>query len=205
MGSTFLKQALAETVADPAVLLQPVNEATFGEVTKPFFESLDALQPNLWRAGRTFPRNKEALRQLFADNEVDIAFAFSPAEASNAIATGELPATVRSFVLRNGTIGNAHFVAIPYNATAREGALVLANFLLSPEAQLRKQDPGIWGDPTVLAMEKLPAADREKFSALDLGVATLAPAELGPTLNEPHASWMTRIESEWARRYGVAN
>ncbi len=205
MGSSFLKQALAESVADPAVLLKPVVEADFETVTRKLFERLDAMHPNLWRAGRTFPRNKEALRQLLADNEIDIAFAFSPAEASNAIANGELPETVRSFVFRNGTLGNAHFVAIPYNATAREGALVLANFLLSPEAQLRKQDPKVWGDPTVLSMEKLPPQDRASFAALDLGVATLKPEELGPTLDEPHASWMTRIEAEWARRYGVAN
>ena len=83
--------------------------------------------------------------------------------------------------------------------------MVTADFLLSPEAQARKQDPKVWGDPTVLAMDKLDAADRARFAALDLGVATLPPAELGPALAEPHASWMERIETEWTRRYGVAN
>ncbi len=205
IGSSFLKQALSETVADPAVLLQPVNEATFSDVTAPFFAKLDELQPNLWRSGRTFPKNKEALRQLLSDNEIDIAFAFSPAEASNAIATGELPDTVRSFVFSAGTLGNTHFLTVPFNAAAKEGALLLANFMASPEAQLRKQDPKVWGDPTVLSMEKLDPAQRAAFEALDLGVATLKPGELGPTLNEPHATWMTRIEQEWTRRYGVAN
>ena len=180
-------------------------EQKFAQLTAPLFAKLDALHPNLWRGGRTFPKNKEALRQLLADNEIDIAFAFSPAEASNAIANGELPDTVRSFVFSKGTLGNTHFLTIPYNAAAKEGALLLANFLASPEAQLRKQDPKIWGDPTVLAMDKLASADREAFAGLDLGIATLKPAELGPTLNEPHASWMIRIEEEWTRRYGVAN
>jgi putative thiamine transport system substrate-binding protein len=205
MGSSFLKQALSETVPDPSALLEPVDEARFAEMTAPLFTALDAMHLNLWRSGRTFPKNKEALRQLLADNEIDIAFAFSPAEASSAIANGELPATVRSFVFSKGTLGNTHFVAIPYNAAAKEGALVLANFLMSPEAQLRKQDPKYWGDPTVLSTAKLSEEDRVGFEALDLGPATLSPAELGPTLNEPHASWMARIEEEWARRYGVAN
>lgn len=205
IGSSFLKQALNESVADPSALLKPVEEASFEAVTEPFFARLDEMHPNLWRSGRTFPKNKEALRQLLADNEIDIAFAFSPAEASNAISNGELPDTVRSFVFSGGTLGNTHFVAIPYNATAKQGAQVFANFLISPEAQLRKQDPDIWGDPTVLAMSKLTDAEQEKFNSLDLGIATLKPGELGPTLNEPHASWMTRIEEEWTRRYGVAN
>ncbi|HXV31454.1 MAG TPA: ABC transporter substrate-binding protein, partial [Sinorhizobium sp.] len=73
------------------------------------------------------------------------------------------------------------------------------------EAQLRKQDPKIWGDPTVLSLAKLPAADRSAFERLDLGLATLKPDELGPALDEPHPTWMTRIEAEWIRRYGAAN
>ena len=205
IGSSFLKQALTESVADPSVLLKPVDPASFEATVEPLFAALDRMHPNLWRSGRTFPKNKEALRQLLADNEIDIAFAFSPAEASNAIANNELPDTVRSFVFSGGTLGNTHFVAIPYNAAAREGALVFANFLISPEAQLRKQDPDVWGDPTVLDIASLPDALQQQFDGLDLGVATLKPSELGPTLNEPHASWMEQLEKEWTRRYGVAN
>ncbi|MCB1449697.1 MAG: ABC transporter substrate-binding protein [Nitratireductor sp.] len=205
IGSSFLKQALTESVADPKILLKPVVDSEFDTVTAPFFAKLDEMHPNLWRSAKTFPKNKEALRQLLADNEIDIAFAFSPAEASNAIANNELPDTVRSFVFSRGTLGNTHFVAIPYNASAKEAALVFANFLISPEAQLHKQDPAIWGDPTVLDIDAIPDDMRQAFDKLDLGVATLKPSELGPTLNEPHASWMTRIEEEWTRRYGVAN
>jgi putative thiamine transport system substrate-binding protein len=110
---------------------------------------------------------------------------------------------VRSFVFKGGTLGNPHFIAIPFNANAAAGAMVLANFLMSPEAQARKQDAKVWGDPTVLAVDTLPPADRERFAALDLGPATLRPEELGPTLPEPHPSWVEMIEHEWARRYGV--
>ncbi|GIL01694.1 MAG: ABC transporter substrate-binding protein [Alphaproteobacteria bacterium] len=205
MGSSFLKQALIESAADRSVLAEPAVEGEFEKATAPLFAALDTMHPHLWRGGRTFPKNKEAMRQLLADDEIDIAFAFSPAEASNAIANGELAETVRSFVFSGGTLANTHFVAIPYNAAAREGALVLADFLMSPEAQLRKQDPAVWGDPTVLDTASLPAEYRDAFDRLDLGVATLRPAELGPALTEPHASWMTRLEEEWTRRYGVAN
>jgi putative thiamine transport system substrate-binding protein len=205
IGSSFLKQALIETVAVPDVLQKPVVEAEFEATVEPFFAALDKMHPNLWRSGKTFPKNKEAMRQLLADNETDIAFAFSPAEASNAIASNQLPDTVRSFVFSGGTLGNTHFVAIPYNAAAKEGALVFANFLISPEAQLRKQDPNVWGDPTVLDTMAIPEEVKQGFDNLDLGVATLKPSELGPSLNEPHATWMERLEKEWTRRYGVAN
>ncbi|MBN8243145.1 ABC transporter substrate-binding protein [Nitratireductor aquimarinus] len=205
IGSSFLKQVLAETVEDPALLQKPVDEDAFDQVTKPLFDYLDALNPAMWRSGRAYPQNYPAMKQLLADSELDIIFAFNPAEASNAIANGELPDTVRSFTFPGGTLANTHFLTIPYNASAKAGALVAANFLMSPEAQARKQDPAIWGDPTVLALDRLDVDDRARFDAIDLGVATLRPDELGPALDEPHPSWMERIETEWKRRYGVGN
>ena len=179
-GSSFLKQVLTELVADRSVLLKPVEEASFESVTAPLFAWLDELNPLLWRGGKTYPQNYPAMQQLLADNEVDIIFAFNPSEASSAIAAGELPDTVRSFIFPAGTLANTHFLAIPYNAAAKAGALVAADFLLSPEAQARKQDPEVWGDPTVLDLAKLDAADKARFDALDLGIATLKPDELGP-------------------------
>ena len=200
-GSTFLKQALYGLVADRAALQRPASDDNFAATTAPLWQWLDRLHPQLWRGGRSFPQNDQIQRQLLDDGEIDISLSFNPGEASSAIAQGLLPTTVRTYVLDGGTIGNTHFVAIPFDATAKEAAMVVANFLLSPEAQLRKQNPSIWGDPTVLAMDKLDPKDREKFAVLPLGPATLSPADLGPALLEPHPSWMTRLEAEWRGRY----
>jgi putative thiamine transport system substrate-binding protein len=199
IGTTFLKQVLIELAPDPNALLQPV--ADFDAVTAPLWDYLDALHPALWRRGEVFPQDAPTLHRLLDDREVSIAMSFHPAEASGLIAEDKLPDTVRTFVLENGTIGNTHFVAIPFNAKAREGAMVLANFLMSPEAQIRKQDPDVWGDFTVLATDKLSAEAQAAFAALDMGIATLSPSALGATQLEPHPSWVAALEEAWARRY----
>jgi putative thiamine transport system substrate-binding protein len=203
IGTTFLKQLLVDLAPDPTILQQPATDVTFPSAAAPLFAWLDSAHPHLWRGGRAFPKDYGSLRNLLADGEVDIAFSFNPSDASAAIASGELPDTVKSFVFSGGTLGNTHFVAIPFNASAPAAAMVFADFLISPEAQARKQDISVWGDPTVLAMEKLAPEDRARFAALDLGAAALRPEELGPTLPEPHPSWVGRLEQEWARRYGV--
>jgi putative thiamine transport system substrate-binding protein len=138
-----------------------------------------------------------------ADGEIDLALSFNQAEASSAIARGELGPHVRSFVFERGTLGNASFVAIPYNAAHKEGALLLADFLLSPEAQAKKQDPSGYGGFTVLAMDKLSGAERARFDVLPRGIATLSTEELGKTLPEPHPSWATRLAEAWKRHYGA--
>jgi len=176
LGSTFLKQALYDLAPDADVLQKPATEENFASVTSGLWSWYDALKPNLWRQGRQFPETGPAQQQLLADGEIDISISFNPADASNAIATGALPDTVRTFVLERGTIGNTSFVAIPFNAAHKEGAQVVADFLLS--------------------------AERKLFTDLPRGVATLSNEELGITQLEPHPSWMTRIVAEWQRRYG---
>jgi len=204
LGTTFLKQVLYGVMADPSVLQSPVDEAAYVAQVAPLWAYLDRLHPALWRAAQAFPQNEPALGQLLADGEIDISFAFNPGRASAEIAAGNLPDTVRTFVLQGGTIGNASFVAIPFNAAHRAGALVIANLLLDPEVQARAQDPAILGFQTVLDLEALAPEDRARFDALDLGPVTLSPTELGPVLLEPHATWMTRIAQDWTARYGVA-
>ncbi|MEQ9248081.1 MAG: ABC transporter substrate-binding protein, partial [Nitratireductor sp.] len=61
IGSSFLKQVLAETVEDPALLQKPVDEDAFDQVTKPLFDYLDALNPVMWRSGRAYPQNYPAM------------------------------------------------------------------------------------------------------------------------------------------------
>nr|WP_321446282.1 ABC transporter substrate-binding protein [uncultured Cohaesibacter sp.] len=203
IGSTFLKQLALELADDPSVLSKQVTDATYQPVADALFAYLDDLHPHLWRQARAFPDNVSSLKNLLADGETEIAFTFNPSDASASIANQEMPDTVRSFTFEGGTIGNSHFVSIPFNANAKEGALVFADFLLSPEAQAVKQDPQIWGDPTVLDIASLNAEDKARFQVLDLGIATLKPEEFGPALPEPHASWMTRLEADWTKRYAV--
>jgi len=202
LGTTFLKQALIELAEDRELLLHPVSDADFAATTAPLWDYLDRLHPMLWRRGDGFPTSSEATLQMLDDGEIDITFTFNPGAASAAIEDGRLPKTVRTYVLAGGTLGNTHFVAIPFNSSAREGAMVVADFLLSPEAQLRKEDARVWGDPTVLSMDRLDAADRQAFAALPRGIATLAPEALGRPLLEPHASWTGALETEWLKRYG---
>ncbi len=197
-GSTFLKQLLLELTSEPALLAQPVSEAGFARATAPLWRYLDELHPALWRDGKAFPAGIAEMHQMLADGELHLSMTFNPNEAANLIAGGQLPATAYSFGFSRGMLGNVHFLAIPFNARARAGAQVVANFLLSPEAQARKAQVAVWGDPSVLDVASLPAEQRALFAAAPAG----ALAEAVPTLAEPHASWVAALETAWLQRYG---
>lgn len=198
-GSTFVKQALVELNPDRSALYKTVTAAALAAATVPLWSYLDALHPHLWRAGKQFPQSADAIRQMMSDGELLIALTFNPNEAANEIAAKRLSDSVYSYQLSGGTLGNTHFVAIPVNAKAKEGAQVVANFLLSPAAQARKADLAQWGDPSVLALDKLPASERALFSSTSLPGQVEQPM---PAIPEPHGSWVDPLEKEWLKRYG---
>jgi putative thiamine transport system substrate-binding protein len=198
-GTTFLKQVLLEASGERRPFYAAHDPEIFAAATAPLWAALDRLHPQLWKQGRQFPANDAVMRQMLADGELAIALTFNPNEAANQIAAKALPPSVVSYQHEAGTVGNTHFLAIPFNGRDKDAAMVTANFLLSPQAQARKADIRHWGDPTVLALGKLSAADRAFFNAAGAPGQVARPA---PALPEPHASWVEPIEREWTRRYG---
>ena len=202
MGATFLKQALLELVSDASILQYPVeSEKQFLLETAVLWDWYDDMRPNLWRKGNSFPENESVQKQLFNDGELDFAMSFDPAVAAAGIEEGLFSKTTRVFVFENGTLGNVSFVAIPFNAANKDGAMVVANLLLEPEVQARMQNIEFLGSFTVLDLQKLDSESREIFDLLPSTPALPKIDDLGQTLLEPHSSWMTFLTQEWAKRY----
>jgi putative spermidine/putrescine transport system substrate-binding protein len=182
----------------PEQFLGEFDQAVFDEKMPACWEALNDLEPYLWREGETYPENATRLEDLFANSEVYFDMAYGPANASNLIKQGKYPETTRTFVFDTGTIANTHYVAIPYNSPSKAGAMALANFLLSPEAQLDKAHPDVWGDLPAIDPNLLPAEWQQQFSDLPRGVATLPMDELAAhRLPELQSPWLTAIEQGW--------
>jgi len=196
-GSAFIRHLYhhyTKAVNDPNKTPEDVMEAAASAT----FGTLRNLKRSLWRSGTTYPESPVRLNGLFADGEVDFTFSYNQGEASRNILDGLFPETVRTFVFEEGTLANTHFVAIPFNAAQKGAAMVVANFLLSPEAQLKKADPGVWGDGPALNSRKLPKKWQQNFANLPKGVATLSDAVLqGHQLPEPPSEVLVFLEKGW--------
>ena len=75
---------------------------------------------------------------------------------------------------------------------------MLANFLLSPEAQLEKQRGDVWGDGTVLAPSRLPAPWPERFASAARDAAALSYDELAARARpEVDPQYHARLLDDW--------
>jgi putative spermidine/putrescine transport system substrate-binding protein len=199
-GSAFIRQAFYALTGGHEQYMNGLDETLYQEKAPKLWAYLNSLKPYLWQQGRTYPKDIGALDTLFERGEVLLNMSYHQASAQSRIIQGRYRETVRTFVMENGSIFNTHFTAIPFNAPNKAGAMVVANFLLSPEAQLHKNNPENWGDFTVLDLSRLDEDERTAFATLNLGEATLELAELAaaavPEIPSGYLEW---LERDWER------
>ena len=196
-GNAFVEQAFYGVTGEIEPYQKPFDEAVFDEQAPAFYGFLNELKPNLWREGETYPESSAKLEELYQNGEVYLSMSYNPQLAQRQIEKGLYPESTRTYLLDGGTLNNTHYVAIPYNSPNKAGAQVVANFLESPEAQLKKQDPGGWGDLTALQIDRLPEDVRKDFAALS-GDATISTDKLQENrVPEARTEWLLALEDGW--------
>lgn len=193
-GMTLLKSWMIALSGNPKAFLGPFNEALYQQWSGELWKQIKAVQPYFWKEGKTFPDQLAPLHQLFANGEVGFTFSNNDAEVDNKINLGFFPKTARAYIPEPGTIQNSHYLGIVSHAQHPEAAMLVVNFLISPEAQLHKMDPNVWGDHTVLAIDRLPAEYQREFKNLpNRQYAPNRDAVQGKAFQEPAPEYMTRL------------
>jgi putative spermidine/putrescine transport system substrate-binding protein len=197
-GSAFIRHVLYAVTGGHEQYMAGWDAELYEKNTPMLWDWLNEITPFLWQKGQTYPKDSAFLDTLFARGEVALGMSYHPPHAQNMIMQGSYPDTVKTFFLDDGTIYNTHFTAIPFNAPNKAGAMVLADFLISVDAQLSKYHPDIWGDFPALDLDRLTSADRDRFEAVDLGPATLAPDRLAAVaVPEIPAAYLEALEQDW--------
>lgn len=197
-GTAFMMHICYHATGGHEQFLTEFDQELFDEKFAACWEILNDIEPHLWREGQTYPENHARQQDLFANSEVYFDMAYNPAEASSLVEAGKFPETTRTFVFDSGTIANTHYVTIPYNAPHKAAAMVVANFLLSPEAQLSKADVANWGDFPAIEVSRLPQEWQAEFDGLPRGAATLPNEDLAENrLPELQATWRIAAEKAW--------
>ncbi|MBE7472939.1 MAG: ABC transporter substrate-binding protein [Anaerolineae bacterium] len=197
-GTAFIMHLCYAAAGGHEQFLREFDQTLFDDKFARCWKTLNEIEPFLWRKGQTYPESHARQQDLFANGEVYFDMAYNPAEASSLVEAGKFPQTTRTFIFDSGTIANTHYVAIPYNSPHKAGAMVVANFLLSPEAQHSKADPANWGDFPAIEVSRLPESWQQQFAALPRGVATLPDETLAARrLPELQATWRVAAEKAW--------
>ncbi|MEI5909398.1 ABC transporter substrate-binding protein [Bacillus spongiae] len=199
-GNAFLRHVLYASAGGYQELLENGYSAELAdEKSQTMWSTLKDLTPHLWRQGETYPNSLTELDRLYSQGEVWMTMGYNEARAERLIADKVFPETTKSFVLEDvGSIGNTHFLAIPFNSPNKAGAMVAINFLLSPEAQLTKLSEQYWGESTPIALDKLQSDNQTAFEEVNRGNSVLTKEVLDESfVPEIDAGYVEWIKEKW--------
>ncbi|MFE7065127.1 ABC transporter substrate-binding protein [Sutcliffiella sp. NPDC057660] len=198
-GNAFLRHLLYEEVASPDTLLEEgYSEDLLEKGEENLWNYLRDIKPYLWREGKTYPSDLTELDRLYNQGEVWMTFGYNEARAESLIKDGNFPKSTKSFIMDSGSIGNTHFLAVPFNSPNKAGAMAAINYLLSPEAQLSKYDSTYWGENIALDPTKLSEEDKAKLESMDRGASVLPPEVLAEkNLPEVDAKYVNWLKEHW--------
>lgn len=202
VGSAFLRQALFAVSGGYQRYMIPFKPDFVRERFPLLWSYLHELTPHLWKKGREYPKDAAELAALLAKGELDMGMSFEPLHAQGSILAGVYKDTVRTTVLEN-SLYPLRFLAIPANAANKPGAMLVADLVLSPEAQLSKFQPKAWGDFPAVDVSRLPESFQAKIVGTHLGKASLSFGALGvsavPEIPEEYGE---ALDKAWAERFG---
>lgn len=204
-GSVFVRNIICDMVGYEQFMDMEADEETVRKAIEPAIEYLKELKPYLWKEGKTYPAESALLDNMYSDGEVLMTMTYNPNSPSGKIVTGEYKESTRTFVFDKGTIGNTHFLGIPFNSQNKAGAMAVIDYILNVEVQASKYVPENWGDLPVLDNSKLSTEEKDILDSVDLGIATIPqdillerripemPADLVPIIEK---IWMETIPGE---------
>ena len=192
-GSAFIRNLFIDSING----VENFEEKTYKRDLSSLFTSLNELKPYMFKDG-FMPNSSALLDTLYANKSVDFTFSYNPSHALNKIKSSNFPKSSKTAIFKNGSLANTHFLSIPKTSSNVQGAMVVINFLLSPQAQYEKAKSEIWGDGTVLDMNKLNKDMKNKFLELSSHSSLLDSITLqNNQIPELSAKYIEEIEKLW--------
>jgi len=195
-ASAFVRQLFINSIGG----VENFDKSSYKSELKSLFKSLNGIEPFMFKKGIYMPNNSALLDTLYANGSVDFTFSYNPSHALNKIKTSNFPKSTKTAIFEGGTLANTHFLSIPKSSSNVEGAMVVINFLLSPLAQYEKAKNEVWGDGSVLSMNKLSPKIKNDFLNLSADPSLINSAILEKNqIPELSAEFIEEIEELWIK------
>ncbi|PSL42601.1 putative spermidine/putrescine transport system substrate-binding protein [Salsuginibacillus halophilus] len=198
-GNAFVRQMLYEVVEEPEDLVEEgFNAEMLSDYEDEVWSKLREMAPHLWREGETYPSSLEELDRMYANEEVWMTMGYNEGRAEPLVRDGTFPEGTKGKVFETGSLGNTHYLSIPFNAPNQTGAMTVINEFLSFEAQKEKLNPDVWGEGTVLSSSRLSNEQQEALEAVERGGSVPGEEALSDAFRpEMDAAYVDWVEDYW--------
>ncbi|MGV8988811.1 MAG: ABC transporter substrate-binding protein [Cypionkella sp.] len=205
-GNTFVQSVIYALNPDGTGALpfqKSLDELGANELARlitPGLEYLKGLQPLLLGGenGRPrYPEDSASLTGLFLNGEINFNCKFGLYSVKVGLSTGAYPETAQEMIFpEGGMIKNKSYLAVPINTPNPAAAMVLVNYMTSPEAQISKLK--FVGMPAGIDGWKLSADQAAALDAASPGHVGVTQEELDANSTpDTNATLVNVIEASW--------
>lgn len=200
-GMTLLKSFLAELSGSPDGLNGAYDEVKYQKLSSQLWDWINQNKQYFWKNGETFPTEHTKLNQMYANGELSLSYGFGEGGIDDKINQGLFPKSTKAYPWKNGTIKNTNYLGITYNGKHKLGAMVVINFLLSPEAQLAKSDVNGVNANSVLMYTKLTPRDQALFDQIPKRKYGVSIESMeGNAIQEPDPKYMIKLYEDFRKK-----
>ena len=204
-GLTFLNSLFIDLAGGMEAVSGDFDAMLYETYSAELWEYINEIKPYFWKQGETFPETVAQMHQMFANTELWFSMSNNDSEVDNKVMQGLFPKSAKAYVLTSGTIQNSHYLGVLETGGNKAGAMTVINFMMSPEAQYKKMQPDVWGDGTILAMDKLPEDWKRKFENIPSRVRGLKRSDIqDKALMEIAPEYMIRLNDDF-RKFVIEN
>lgn len=152
-GEAFVISMLLKNQEMERWLNEDMAKEEAAELLKNEILELKGLSQYLYQSGSYFPQSSMEIDGLFNEGKVLFSLTFNYNHATEQLLLYQYPDGAHSFVPNGGTFGYSEGVVIPFNASNKAGAMVVANALLDPELQGSKYNHANMGQLPIYDLE----------------------------------------------------
>ena len=196
-GVAFIRTAYYELTGESDVFQNDMTKEEFLKLSKPVVNYFKEMNQYLWREGKALPATQAQQDELFKNGEIAMTMGFEIGKTAGLVKKGEYPESVKTFVFDTGTIGNSHYLAVPFNSPNKAAALLVIDYLQSPKAQTEKLKAEVWGDMPAVDVSKLSDNQVAELKTAGEGPGALSIKELSehrlPEMKNQYIDWIKEI------------
>lgn len=197
VGVAFVRNAYYEFTGESDIFQTDMTREDFSKLSEPVMAYFKEISPYQWNKGTAYPASQAQLDELFKNGEVDMTMGFEIGKTAGLVSSGVYDETVGSFVFETGTIGNSHYLAVPYNSPEKAAALLVMDFLQSPDAQIEKMKSAVWGDMPAFDVSKVDSGIINALEVIESKPGSLTLETLtvnrNPEMKSQYIEWIKEI------------
>ncbi|PID79778.1 MAG: hypothetical protein CSB19_01835 [Clostridiales bacterium] len=138
IGGAFVRSVILNFSPIKSFVKEDLDEAQLAELIEPGMSYLQSISKNLYAGGETYPQTAAEMDNLFAEGKTLVTMSYDYMYGDKMSGQSIFPYGTHPLFLMKHNVNKVNYLAIPFNAANKSGAMATINTIIDKELQMEK-------------------------------------------------------------------